>query len=153
MIVIPNEILFEEVERRIATGERVLIRLQGDSMLPMMHGGRDVVELGPVEEGDLRRGAVVLCRYRGRHILHRIVKVGGGGTDGSGGGALTLMGDGSLTLEHVAAGDVVAVMRSLHRPGGRVVDTASRGWQMRSRVWMALRPARRYILGLYRRLG
>ena len=140
-----NEILFEEVERHIAAGEHVLLRLQGDSMLPMMRSGRDVVELGPVAEGDLRRGVAVLYRRDGRHILHRIVKVEGS--------ALTLMGDGNLNPEYVAAGDVVAVMRSLRRPGGRVVSTSSWSWRLRSRVWMFLHPVRRYILGVYRRLG
>ena len=144
MLVIPNDILFEEVERLIAAGERVLIRLKGESMTPMMHSGRDVVELGPLADGDLRRGAVALCRYRGSHILHRIVKVEGE--------KLTLMGDGNLRPEYVAAGDVVAVMRSLHKPSGRVIDAASCGWRFYSCVWMALRPLRRYLLGVYRRV-
>jgi len=144
MLVIPNDILFGEVERRIAAGERVLIRLQGESMMPMMRGGRDVVELGPLDGGDIRRGTVVLCRYRGRHILHRIVKVEED--------RLTLMGDGNLQPEKVAAADVVAVMRSLHRPSGRVITASSRSWKVCSAVWLALRPARRYILGAMRRI-
>ena len=145
MLIIPNEIMFEEVERQIASGNRVHIRLQGDSMLPMMRGGRDVVELGPVREDDIAPGAVVLCRCGGRHILHRIVGIEHG--------RLTLLGDGNLTPEYLPASDVVAVLRAIHRPSGRVVTTDSRWWRFRSRAWMALRPVRRILMAVYRRLN
>ena len=75
---VPNEIFFAEVERLLAEENRVAITVQGNSMRPFMRSVRTQVVLARCDAGSLERGDVVLFRYRGRHILHRIVRIADG---------------------------------------------------------------------------
>ena len=103
MIRIPNSLFFNEVEAILAEGREVRIRMRGNSMLPLLRSDRDTVVLTPIaaygaaaaqaapgsaaagrpEAGEkhgtgleaLRAGDIVLFRHRGRHILHRIVRI------------------------------------------------------------------------------
>lgn len=71
---IPNELFFSRVEAEIAGGHPVKFRLKGWSMFPLLCDGRDEVVLYPCTEDELRPMDVVLFRYNGRHVLHRIIR-------------------------------------------------------------------------------
>ena len=60
-IVLPNEVLFAEVEDRLARGEEVMIPFKGRSMEPLLREGCSV-GFSPVE-GDLKENDIVLFRY------------------------------------------------------------------------------------------
>lgn len=83
---------------------------------------------------------MVLFRCCGRHILHRIVR-----RDGE---RLTLAGDGNYRItEQCTTRDVAGIAVRVIRASGRVVGCDSPGWQLRSRLWLAIPPwLRRQVL-------
>ena len=88
----------------------------------------------------MQDGDVVLFRCCGRHILHRIVR-----RDGE---RLTLAGDGNYRItEQCTTRDVAGIAVRVIRASGRVVSCDSPGWQLRSRLWLAIPPwLRRQVL-------
>lgn len=78
------------------------MRVKGFSMRPFLRNGRDVVVLSPMEGVEVCEGMVVLFRHGGKHILHRVRRVGQDGT-------LRIEGDGNYRIiERATLGDVVA---------------------------------------------
>lgn len=141
-----NEIFFAEVERLLAAGEEVSILVKGNSMTPLMCNGHNKAILRRAERSDIKPGAVMLFRYRGTHVLHRIEKIEGD--------KITFAGDGNYKIKEVATRqDIVAVMVAVKRSSGRRVECSSRSWCWQSRAWLMLPPMlRRIILGIRRRL-
>lgn len=143
-----NEEFFAQVEQMLAEGNEVQLRVKGGSMRPLLRSDRDRVVLAPYRTGEpLRCGQVVLFRYRGQYILHRIVRIEDD--------RLILEGDGNYhRQEHCRVADVAAVMRRIVRSDGREIACDSGYWRHLSRLWRMLPPlARRYILALLYRAG
>ena len=135
---LPNEILLGEVAAVLREGREAVITPTGNSMLPFIRGGHDRVvlrRLDTLEEGD-----IVLVKIEDRYILHRLVALDGD--------ALTLMGDGNIRgQEHCTKADVIGTVTAIiRRPGGREHRPG------KGRLWRTLRPFRRYLLAIYRRL-
>ena len=141
-----NDLFFAEIERLLGEGSEVRFRIHGFSMRPLLRNGRDTVVVAPRGEAPLRVLDIVLFRYRGRHVLHRIVRIEGD--------RLTLAGDGNYRIrEQCSAADVAGVVRRVVRPSGREIDCASPAWRRMSRCWLLLPPlVRRGILGVLARL-
>ena len=138
-----NEII-EEAIRLVDEGVSVTLPVNGNSMLPFIIGGKESVILQKPELPKV--GDVVLAWADGyRYVVHRIVRI-----DGE---RVTLMGDGNLVgTEHCLLNDIKA--RVTH-----VVDEKERthylykGWRKRAaKMWYWLRPIRRYLLAIYRRV-
>ena len=143
---ISNEIFFEEVERLLAEGLEAEFILRGNSMRPFLHDSKDHVIVAPIGNEEPHVGEVYLFRYRGRHLLHRLHRIEGE--------ELVMRGDGNYRLEErCKATDLVARLRCVRRPSGKVIDCSSRSWRTKSAIWCAL-PAmvRRIILGVLRRV-
>ena len=141
MILLPNQLFCAEVEAMLSEGREVQIRMKGHSMRPLLRSERDQVVLTPcTDPARLRPGDVVLFRCCGRHILHRIVR-----RDGD---RLTLAGDGNYRItEQCTTRDVAGIAVRIIRASGRVVGCDSPGWQLRSRLWLAIPPwLRRQVL-------
>lgn len=135
--VIPNDILLGEVAALLREGREAVITPTGNSMLPFIRGGVDRVVLRRTD--DVTVGDIVLVHTGGRYILHRLIA-----RDGD---ALTLMGDGNLQgTESCTTADVVGTVTAVIRPSGRE-QTPGKG-----RLWRILKPLRRYLLAIYRRL-
>lgn len=136
--VLPNKVLLEEVAALVAQGKDVVFTPKGNSMLPFIRGDRDSVRLsacGEPEEGD-----IILARHDGRYVLHRVVSVGEK--------TLLLMGDGNLQgTERVLRSDILGKVTAILRENGRTVIPG------KGRLWRVLKPLRRYILGIYRRIA
>lgn len=96
---VDNEVYFALVEERVAAGERVKITLVGTSMRPTLIEGDEIILS---REEDLKVGDVVLFRYVGRHLLHRIVAIDGD--------RFTMRGDNCETTEEALRKDIVAKM-------------------------------------------
>ena len=129
---------FEMLESFLKEGKDVVMTPKGDSMLPFIKGERDSVILtspsAPLEVGD-----IVLARVGERYIMHRIFSVEGS--------SLTLMGDGNIYgKEHCATTDVIGLVTGINKEGGKTVVPG------KAKVWRALRPLRRYILAIYKRV-
>ena len=149
-IVLPNEVLFAEVEDRLARGEEVMIPFKGRSMEPLLREGCSV-GFSPVE-GDLKENDIVLFRYHGCHILHRIVSISGD--------QIITQGDNSLVQEHIAASDVVARLTKVADGHGEVSCDSDEWrrkslWSLRKARWTRLvrrcmgREARRVLAPVY----
>ena len=137
-----NEII-EEAVRLVREGVNVTLPVNGYSMLPFIIGGKESVILhrpGLIDVGD-----VVLAWVDGnRYVVHRIIKLDYD--------RVTLMGDGNLTTEHCALGDIKARVTHVVSADNKKRDLYSR-WRVRAaKLWYWLRPIRRYLLAIYRRL-
>ncbi len=136
-LTVPNDILLEEVAAVLDEGREAVITPTGNSMLPFIRGGRDRVVLR--RQDGMAAGDIVLARIGGRYVLHRVLGVSGT--------HLTLMGDGNIRgTESCTASDVIGTVVEIIRPDGRRCSPG------KGRVWRALKPVRRYILAIYRRL-
>lgn len=135
-LVLPNAVLMEEAAALLDEGREVCFVPKGSSMLPFIRGDRDSVVLRKfpsVEKGDM-----VLARLQGRYVLHRVVRVQPEG--------LTLMGDGNIVgQEHCQPQDVLGTVVYIVRNGKAVKPG-------KGVLWRLLRPLRRYILAVYRRI-
>ena len=135
--ILPNEILLAEVAAVLREGREAVIMPTGNSMLPFIHGGCDRVVL--CARPEVAVGDIVLVRIGEQYLLHRIIAVSGD--------ALTLMGDGNLVgTEHCTVADVLGTVTEIIRPSGRHIRPG------KARLWRALKPVRRYLLGIYRRI-
>lgn len=134
---LPNEILLGEVAAVLREGREAIILPTGNSMLPFIRNGEDRVMLQ--KKDTLEVGDIVLACRNGRYLLHRIVALEGE--------AVTLMGDGNLRgQEHCHRGDILGTVTAIIRPDGK------RRVPGKGRLWRALRPIRRYLLAIYKRL-
>ena len=142
-----NKIFFVEVEELLKAGEQVTILVRGNSMRPLLRDGRDKVVLRRCTDADIKKGAVMLFRYRGTHIMHRVVKIEGD--------VVIFEGDGNYKMQEVALRkDIVAVVEAVVRPSGRRIECRGRRWRMMSNLWLSqTRFERRVILAIIRRLN
>lgn len=143
-LVLPNELLLGEVSALLAEGKSVVLKTKGNSMLPLIRGDRDSVELHL--ENSVRENDIVLAHLPGgQYVLHRVIAIDGEN--------VTLMGDGNIRgTEHCRMGDICGTVLFVVREDGTRVDVRSDRALRRAVIWRRLLPVRRYILGVYRRL-
>ncbi len=135
-VVLPNEVLLDEVARFLAEGRDVVLPPKGRSMLPFIREGRHTVRLHKMDKVD--KGDIVLAHYGESFVMHRVIAVEGD--------VVTLMGDGNLTgTERVGISDVC----------GTVIEIIDRNGRSRKpskgRLWRKLLPVRKYLLKVYRK--
>ncbi len=143
--MLPNKIIFDEVERGIAAGSEVRLRVKGWSMYPLLRSNKEVITLRPLREGEPRVGDAVLFRYRDAHILHRVESIKEG--------IYYMRGDGNIKLtESAEHADIVALLSQIEYANGCVLKT--NGWIVRlyKMLWIPLRPQRPRLLRLLRRV-
>ena len=135
--------IIEEAIRLVREGVNVTLPVKGLSMLPFIIGGKESVILhrpGLIDVGDVVLAWVDGCRY----VVHRIIHIDGD--------RITLMGDGNLTTEHCALGDIKARVTHVVSADNKERDLHNR-WRMHAaKLWYWLRPVRRYLLAIYRRV-
>lgn len=147
--VVPNEIFFENLLSVIRETGMVTFVVKGFSMFPFLRNGKDMVCLRQYEGGELKRGDVVLFLFNGHYILHRIIKK----TDTPSGTRYMLCGDGNVSgVEYASRETVFGVMEKRITPSGKEWRCSSFSWRFLSCVWMRLRPVRRYLLAVARRV-
>lgn len=140
---ISNNLFFAEVEECIADQRSVEMLLNGFSMRPFLRHKRDVVVLAPIEPAKLRKGMVVLFRYRGAHLLHRY--------RGNRNGRLKMVGDGNYrTVEWAKEEDVVAYVESIKR-GARNIGYGSLAWHLGSLWSLTLKVLRTVAIWIKRK--
>lgn len=143
---IANDLFFASAEEFLREGRSVEMRVKGFSMRPFVRNGRDDVVLSPIAGVEVRRGMVVLFRYRGRHVLHRVRKV----EDGK----LSIEGDGNYRItERAACEDVVAWVSEV-RLGGRQRGFAygSCRWRVRSAISLTIKLLRTLAVDVKRKI-
>lgn len=138
-MLVENNILFESVRKMLAEGHTVTLRVKGESIRPFQDSGRDKVVLAP--DCQVKRGDMVLAEIsQEQFVLHRVVKINGN--------RLTLMGDGNLVgTETCSLIDVIGTVQSIIRNNKTITPR-----KIYAQIWMALKPIRRYLLAIYRRI-
>ena len=139
-----DDTIIEEAIRLVEDGVSVTLPVNGNSMLPFIIGGKESVILQkPVLS---KKGDVVLAwTDGGRYVVHRIIAIEGE--------AVTLMGDGNLSgTEHCTLKDVKAKVTHVVGADERPHDLYCRWRRVAARLWWHLRPVRKYLLAIYRRL-
>ena len=138
-----NDII-EEAIRLVREGVNVTLPVKGLSMLPFIIGGKDSVILhrpGLIDVGDVVLAWVDGCRY----VVHRIIRIDGD--------RITLMGDGNVKgTEHCLLKDVKARVTHVVDAKDKTHYLYNRWRMLGAKVWYWLRPIRRYLLAIYRRL-
>ncbi len=131
--------LFEQEGKKSVT-----FVVRGFSMHPFLENGRDQVVLAPPRSP--RKGDVVLAEImEKRYALHRVIAI----KDGT----YTMRGDGNpLSMkEQFTREKIVGIADGFIRKG-KFVSTGSRKWRAYSFFWELLKPLRRILLAIYRRM-
>ena len=141
MKTIANDTFFAWVEAELAEGRPARFRLKGNSMFPLLRNGKDSVILEKCNLDTLKPMDVVLFRYKGNHVLHRILRIENN--------QLLLQGDGSFVAkEQCTVDDVVGKVVQVCRPSGKVLSVDSWQWRLPSRLWRLSNPLRVFLLRL-----
>lgn len=141
---VANELLLTQVSELLSRGEQVVLKVKGNSMLPFIYGWHDSVRLKRFDS--YRKLDAVLARTStGIFVLHRIIEISDD--------RVVLMGDGNAESKEYCnindiSGRVVEIIRD-----GSVINYDSKCMKFKGRMWYMLRPLRRYLLGIYRRVS
>ena len=145
MKTVANDVFFAWVEAELAEGRPVRFRLKGNSMFPLLRNGKDEITLEKCPNESLKPMDVVLFRYRGKHVLHRIIRREGE--------RLLIQGDGSIVAkEECTVDDVIGKVVQICRPSGKEIPVGSWQWTIPSRVWRGLGFLRIWLLRVAYRL-
>ena len=129
---IANRELFGIVRDTLLEGNTVRVAVNGQSMLPFFRSG-STITLRPAQEGDIRKYNVVMADAGDSFVVHRIIEVGEN--------VVTLLGDGNyLGTESVSRDKIYGV-----------VD-CSAPHIFFAKIWLWLRPVRRFPLAIFRRI-
>ena len=139
-----NAVFLPEIVRMLNEGHTVTLTLRGYSMRPFLENCRDKALF--IKPSRINVGDPVLAEIAPKHfVLHRIIAI-----DGE---AITLLGDGNLTPEYCQKKDIVGAVIGFYRKGRTTLDrTDGKKWRYYSYIWTGLRPIRRYLLGVYRKI-
>lgn len=144
MIQLPNDIFFAHVESEISSGKNVLFKVKGNSMFPLLRNEIDQVLLSPVDCAPQKMD-IILFRFRGKHILHRIIDV----KDDK----FIIQGDGVYaSFEQCGLNDIVGKVTAIHKFGSKPISVSSKWYKFFSHFWFKLRFCRRYLLAILRRI-
>lgn len=131
-LVISNRELFSIVRDSLLEGKTVRVAVKGESMLPFFRSG-STITLRPAKEEDICKYSVVMADAGDSFVVHRIIEVGEE--------YVTLLGDGNYRgTERVARDKIYGVVdcSALHR--------------FFAKIWLWMRPVRRFPLALFRRV-
>lgn len=129
---IANRELFAIVRDTLLEGNTVRVTVNGQSMLPFFRSG-STITLRPVREEDIRKYSVVMADAGDSFVVHRIIEVGEK--------EVTLLGDGNyIGTERVSRDKIYGV-----------VD-CSKVHIFFAKIWLWLRPVRRFPLAIFRRI-
>ena len=129
---ISNRELFSVVRDTLIEGNSVRVSVKGESMLPFFRSG-STITLRPVREEDIRKYSVVMADAGDSFVVHRIIEVGEK--------EVTLLGDGNyIGTERISRDKIYGV-----------VD-CSKVHIFFAKIWLWLRPVRRFPLAIFRRI-
>ena len=129
---VDNFATFSVVRDILLEGENVTVAVNGQSMLPFFRSGSKVT-LRPIKAEDYKKYAVVFADAGGRFVIHRIINIEGQ--------MVTLLGDGNYNGTETMPKDRVY----------GVID-CSKSHIFFAKIWLWLRPVRRFPLAIFRRV-
>ena len=129
---IANRELFAIVRDTLLEGSTVRVSVNGQSMLPFFRSG-STITLRPVHKEDIRKYSVVMADAGNSFVVHRIIEVGEK--------EVVLLGDGNyIGTERVSRDKIYGI-----------VD-CSKAHILFAKIWLWLRPVRRFPLAVFRRI-
>lgn len=145
-IKVSNHLFMHEISRMFKEKgkQSVTFVVRGYSMRPFVEHERDKVVLTPPRTPKI--GDVVLAEVAEKtYALHRVIKIEGD--------IYTMQGDGNPTgmIETFTEKKIVGVAEAFIRKG-KLVPLTSRKWRVYSTLWRWLKPLRRILLAIYRRV-
>lgn len=144
MKTLSNDIFFAQVESEIAAGRSVRFKVKGNSMYPFLRNGKDEVVLSPLQH-DPKLLDIVLFKYKGKHVLHRIIDIDSG--------IYTIQGDGIFSsFEQCTRDDIIGKVNFICKNGGKTRGIESFVCRQFSIWWFYFRFCRRLLLALIRRV-
>ena len=129
---VDNFATFSVVRDILLEGGDVTIAVNGQSMLPFFRSG-STVTLRSITAEDYKKYAVVFADAGGRFVIHRIINIEGQ--------MVTLLGDGNYNGTETMPKDRVY----------GVID-CSKMHIFFAKIWLWLRPVRRFPLAIFRRV-
>ena len=129
---ISNRELFSIVRDTLLEGRTVRVSVKGESMLPFFRSG-STITLRPITDADIRKYNVVLADAGESFVVHRIIEVGEE--------QITLLGDGNIYGTELVTRDKIY----------GIVDI-SKFHILGAKIWLWLRPVRRFPLAIFRRI-
>ncbi len=152
---IDNNTYFNAVTTMLKEGQDVTINVRGASMLPFLSESRsDQVILEGAEAGTpdgcervkVNVNDIVLFRLGDRYFLHRILKINDNDI-------AEIQGDGIIHAKERCHRDLIlARVTTIIRSGKDAINTKSSTYRRNVRIWMILKPLRRPMLWLWKRL-
>jgi len=140
-VKLSNEILLGSVVELINTGKHVKINISGSSMKPFLHDGNTVL-LGKISLVEIQIGDIILGRFNGNYVLHRVIRIGKD--------CVYLAGDNNLfQVERIESSDLYAIALALYVSEEQVSLTSFYS-RYRGLVWYYLRPFRKLINKLFK---
>ena len=141
-----DDVIIHEAVRLVQDGVSVTFPVKGRSMIPFIIGGRESVILQKPE--DLKVGHVVLAEVGPeRYVVHRIIRI-------EPDGRIVLMGDGNIRgTECCLRENVLARATHVVNEQGRKRSLESGAQMRKARIWYRIRPLRRIILAVLRRVN
>lgn len=129
---IANRELFAIVRDTLLEGKTVRVSVKGESMLPFFRSG-STIKLRPIKESDICKYNVVMADAGHAFVVHRIIEVNDN--------MVTLLGDGNyIGTERVTRDKIYGI-----------VD-CSASHIFFAKIWLWLRPMRRFPLAIFRRI-
>ena len=142
-LVVPNS-FFEEAAEALRNGQTVRLHVDGQSMYPFIHGGKDEIEVVPYDGvSPLEPWCCPFYRWRGNYMIHRFI--------GMNGDMCQMLGDGNVyRIEEVSSKEIIGILRTIYHPDGTEQDCRDSQWLKKAALWYRLRKIRRFLLPLFR---
>ncbi|MCE1199907.1 MAG: S24/S26 family peptidase [Marinilabiliales bacterium] len=126
-------------------GKQVHIPVRGYSMAPFLWNRGERVLLSKATTEELVRGTLVVFKYQGRFVVHRILLRREN--------QLILAGDSIYGVkEMIPLDQVVGVVREIIYTENKILSTASFRWRFCSSTWLLCKPLMRFPLRLIIRI-
>ncbi len=143
IIVTTDENFIWQLIEKSRLGNTVRLLGVGNSMRPLLEGGRDYIDLIAVDK-DTRLCADDIVLYKShdnQYVVHRIYSVTKNGFD--------LIGDGNLNIESMIPRDHIYLKAIGFVRKGKYLPISSKWYRGYVLLWRKLYPIRKYLLRLY----
>ncbi|MDO5490458.1 MAG: S24/S26 family peptidase [Bacteroidaceae bacterium] len=145
-LVVPNS-FFADAAEALKNGQSVRLHVDGQSMYPFIHGGKDEILVAPYDgKSPLEPWCCPFYQWGGNYMIHRLI--------GSDGDICRMLGDGNLyRIEEVPRHEIIGILRIIYHPDGSEQDCMDSRWLKKAQWWYRLRKVRRFLIPLFRMLG
>ena len=132
------------VESELAAHGSFAACAKGESMRPMLRGGKDMVVIVPLPERLKKYDVILFKDNLGRYVLHRIVKI----KDTT----YITRGDNTYFVEYVKHDKIIGIL-SKYNKNGKSYDVNSFSYRFYARCRVFFYPVRKLYIGARRRIS